>query len=83
MSNHAIRRSQQRGIPERYADIIIEYGIAKRKPGNVLEYRLQRKKIDQIVMQFKHFIQSLDKCTKKGVLVDSNTRKIITVYNLK
>ena len=83
LSKHAIRRSQQRGIPRNYADIIVEFGTAKRKPGNVFEYRLPKRKVDQIIKQFKNFIQSLDKCTGKGVLVDSSAGEIITVYNLK
>jgi hypothetical protein len=32
MSNHAIKRSQQRGIPRSYSDIIVEFGTPERKP---------------------------------------------------
>jgi hypothetical protein len=82
MSKHASKRSQQRGIPKSYAEIILKYGNAERKPGNVFEYRLPKRKADKIAKQFKHLIQSLDKCTRKGVLVDLSEGKIITVYNL-
>jgi hypothetical protein len=83
MSNHAIKRSQQRGIPRSVRDAIIEFGTAKRKPGNVIEYRLHKKRKGQIIQQCRQLIQSLDKCNKKGVLVDLNARRTITVYNIK
>ena len=83
MSNHAIKRSQQRGIPRNVRNAIIEFGTAKRKPGNVIEYRLHKKMKGQIIQQYKQLIQSLDKCNNKGVLVDLNARKIITAYNIK
>ena len=83
MSTHAIKRSQQRGIPKSVQDAIIEFGTAKRKPGNVIEYRLHKKMKGQIIQRYKQLIQSLDKCNNKGVLVDSNARRTITVYNIK
>ena len=82
MSEHALKRSQQRGIPKSYAEIILKYGVPERKPGNVFEFSLPKRKADEIVKQFKYLIQSLDKCTRKGVLVDLIEAKIITVYNL-
>jgi hypothetical protein len=83
MSSHAIKRSQQRGIPRNVRNAIIEFGTAKRKPGNVIEYRIHKKIKGQIIQQCKQLIQSLDKCNNKGVLVDLNASKIITDYNIK
>ena len=82
ISNHASIRSQQRGIPKDYIDIILRYGTPVRKQGDTLEYRLRKKDKERIIKHLKQLIQSIDKCTGKGVLVDSNMEEIVTVYNL-
>jgi len=82
ISNHANKRSQQRGIPKDYIEIILRYGTPVRRQGDTLEYRLHKKDKDRIVSHLKQLIQSIDKCTNKAVLVDSNLEEIVTVYNL-
>jgi hypothetical protein len=82
ISNHAHKRSQQRGIPKDYIEIILRYGTPVRRQGDTLEYRLHKKDKDRIVSHLKQLIQSIDKCTNKAVLVDSNLEEIVTVYNL-
>jgi len=82
ISHHAHKRSQQRGIPKDYIEIILRYGTPVRRQGDTLEYRLHKKDKDRIVSHLKQLIQSIDKCTNKAVLVDSNLEEIVTVYNL-
>ena len=82
ISNHASIRSQQRGIPKDYIDLILRYGTPVRRQGDTLEYRLYKKDKERIIKHLKQLIQSIDKCTGKAVLVDSDVEGIITVYNL-
>jgi len=70
-SKHAKIRSQQRGFKAGDAALILEYGIPKKRPGNAIEYRLE-----------KNRIQSLNRVQNKAVLV-SQSGEIITVYAIK
>lgn len=82
-TKHAAVRCQQRGIPEHYIDIIMAYGTPTRKPGNALEYKLDRKTRDRIIRDLKHLMILVDKCTRAAVLVDGDHDQIITVYHPK
>jgi hypothetical protein len=82
VSSHATKRSQQRGIPKDYIDLILEYGTPVRRQGDALEYRLHKKDRDRLVKHLKHLINSVDRCSNKAVLVDSDMQEIVTVYNL-
>lgn len=82
ISRHATIRSQQRGIPKDYIDIIVRYGTPVRRQGDTLEYRLHRKDRERIITHLKQLIQSIDKCNNKAVLVDSKLEEIVSVYNL-
>jgi hypothetical protein len=79
-SIHAIMRSQQRGIKNNHVDLILKHGTPIRRPGNVMEYRLNKRDRARIIETLKRDIQSMDKCTSKAVLVDTKTKEIITVY---
>jgi hypothetical protein len=82
LSKHAEIRSQQRSISKEAIDMIIKYGTPTRKPGNAFEYKLHKKKKNQVISDLKHMINMVDKCTRKAVLVDAeDINKIITVYN--
>jgi len=74
ISQNAEKRLRQRGFKDDYVDLIINHGTPYQKSGNVVEYRLDKKDISRIK-------QSLDKCKKKAVLVDSAVSEIITGYN--
>ncbi len=82
VSRHALIRSQQRGIPKDYIDIIIKYGTPVRKQGDTLEYRLHKRDKARVVRHLKQLIQCMDKCSNKAVLVDSKLKEIVSVYNL-
>lgn len=82
LSKHAKIRSQQRSIPENYINMIMQFGTPTRRPGNALEYKINRKSKNHVISHLKHLINIVDKCSKKAVLVDAeNLNKIITVYN--
>ena len=81
ISNHALIRSKQRGIPKDYIDMIMQYGTPIKKPGQTLEIKIQKRDKNQIIKHLKRLLNSIDKCSNKAVLVDSNTSTVITVYN--
>jgi len=84
MTKHAAVRCQQRGIPKDHIEMIMQYGTPLRKPGNSVEYRLNRKTRDQILTHLKRLITLVDKCASTAVLVDGDSRDaIITAYHLK
>ena len=74
ISQNAEKRLRQRGFKDDYVDLILNHGTPHKKSGNVVEYRLDKKDISRIK-------QSLDKCKKKAVVVDSTVSEIITGYN--
>lgn len=82
VSKHAIVRSKQRGIPSELIKLIVDFGVAEKKPGDTLEYRLRKKDKEKLIKYYKRKIQLLDNINSKAVLVNSNTDEIITVYNL-
>jgi len=82
ISKHAKIRSQQRGIPENFIDLILAHGSHTRKPGNAFEYRVNPKDKNRIISILKHLIHEVEKLPQKAVLV-SNDGEVITVYHLK
>jgi hypothetical protein len=81
ITTHGSKRQQQRGIPDYFVEMILEFGTEIHKPGNALEYRLTQKDKFKAVRFLKSQIQALDKAIHKAVLV--NDGHIITVYNLR
>lgn len=79
ISDHAIARSNQRGIPQRVLDTIIEMGTPIRKPGGAIEYLFRRKDKLKLQEELKKFIQNIDKAEGDAVLTIDG--KIITVYH--
>ena len=82
LSNHAIKRMKQRGFLKDHIELILEHGKAKRKPGDVLEIKLHKKDINQVIQCLKKTIQMLSKCKNKAILIDGSSETIITTYNL-
>jgi len=81
ISKHAKIRCQQRGIPNNYIDLIVQFGTPLYKPGGVIEYSINKKDKNQIQNHLKNLINRLDKIGNKAVLVIEN--QIITVYHKK
>ena len=80
-TKHATMRSQQRGINDPLTKIIIRNGIKVRRPGGAIEYRLTKKRKNEIIAQKKREINKVESAAGIGILcsVDGN---IITVYHL-
>ncbi|HOP48338.1 MAG TPA: DUF4258 domain-containing protein [Desulfobacteraceae bacterium] len=81
LTKHAIFRSQQRGIPKDYIEMIMEYGTPTRKPGNAIEYKINKRHKNEIIRYYKNKIDLVEKCAKKAILLDASQNTVITVYN--
>lgn len=80
LTDHAIRRGQQRGFRKKDICTIIEFGKPIRKPGNVFEISISKKqfmKMDKGKIGWQHS----DKLLKKAILIDQTSGTVITVYN--
>ena len=73
---------QQRCIPENQIDLLLWFGTPIQKPGKATEYRIFKKDKSNILMQLKHMQNSIEKASKKAVLVSNDNHDVITVYNL-
>ena len=74
ITDHANKRSRQRGFQEGDVELIMSFGTPITRPGNAVEFQMRRKNI-------KHIVQALNRISHKAVLI--NQEKVITVYNLE
>ncbi len=82
LSKHAAARSRQRGISSDCIDLIIDLGVAEKRPGGALECKLHKKAKEKLIKYYKHKINILNKAGVKAVLINADTGEIITVYNI-
>ncbi|MEK0337560.1 MAG: hypothetical protein QQN41_09025 [Nitrosopumilus sp.] len=82
-TNHALARSNQRGIHLDIVEIILKYGILRRKPGNVFEYRIRKRTVNELIADHKRAINKIENAKGKAVLVSGNRKQIITIYHIK
>lgn len=82
ISKHAIIRFKQRGIPSDLLEVILLFGNATKRPGNVWEVRLGKAGKSKALMHLKYLIQGLDKLGHKAILLDDEMTEIITAYNI-
>ena len=82
ISSHAKTRMQQRCIPENQIDLLLWFGTPIQKPGKATEYRILKKDKSNVMKQLKHIQNSLEKASKKAVLVSCDDNCIITTYNI-
>lgn len=80
MSDHALSRSRQRGITSEAIDFIVQYGSPERRPGDAVEYRLERRHKARMITDLKRQIRVIERAAGKAVLV-SDDGKLITVYH--
>lgn len=81
-SKHAESRFQQRGIPFDIVGIIYSLGEPGRLPGDVTEWHLSNKEIEELVREAKVLIKKLQKAKKKVIVVSNDEREtVITGYH--
>jgi hypothetical protein len=81
LTNHAISRLQQRGIPQKVSEVIYEFGEPVEKPGGVLAYRLLDRTAHELVHDLKLAINRIEKARHKILVVDDNSSSLITGYH--
>jgi hypothetical protein len=81
LSNHAMTRSQQRGIPLNITEFIFRYGEPIDCPGEAIRYRLNSQLANHMVKDLKKMIELIDRARSKVVIANECSSKIITVYS--
>jgi len=81
-TNHALKRFQQRGIKNSLVEIILEYGVSTRRPGDAFAYMIPKKEKNKIISNLKHIINVIDKSSGR-VLIVSSDGHVITGYHKK
>ena len=81
LSNHALTRSQQRGIPIDITEFIFRYGEPIECAGDALSYRLNKQLTIQMIEDFKKMIGLIERARSRVVITNECSSKIITVFN--
>jgi hypothetical protein len=80
LSKHAKIRSQQRGIPSKLINMVIDHGKPERGKGGAQIYLITKKDKNEIITQLKQDIQVLEKSLNIKVVVSADG-EIITAYH--
>lgn len=84
LSEHAISRSQQRGILLEIIDLISKHGTPTRRPGGALGYQISGKQRNGMIQDLKRIIHRLERSAGVVFIVSSDSpEEIITVYHQK
>jgi len=81
MTKHAKIRTQQRGISRKVLEIVTFLGEPTRRPGNVTEYRINKKEKNDAIKMLKRLIHFLDKSSNVSVLLSDDIQQVVTVYH--
>jgi len=82
ITNHALKRFQQRGINRELIDLIMMFGEPIEKPGGTTEYRLTPRAKTEAQSELKRQLTLVERACNKGVLVDDKGDTLITAYHL-
>ena len=80
LSKHAQIRSQQRGIPSKLINIVIDHGKPEQGKGGAQVYRITKKDKNEIITQLKQNIQIFEKSSNINVVVSADG-EIITAHH--
>jgi len=78
LTQHAEKRSQQRGFSKQIIDIILSRGRNRCAPGGAMKIFIGRREYQAVISELKRAIQVMDKA-KDSVLI-INDDMILTVY---
>jgi len=87
VTNHAKKRFVQRGFTEDLINQILANGEVIPRPGNTIEVRITDKMAKEIIRikkkqskEIRKEIKVVSKCRNKAILLNSNSKVIITAY---
>lgn len=80
-TRHAKNRSQERGIPQGLADLIVEHGTPIPQSDGTREYRLRPEDKQEAISRLRKQIQHPEGAAGKAVLVGEGN-EVITLYHL-
>ena len=79
LTQHAEKRGQQRGIPEKIVGFILENGTRFAAPRGAQRVILTKKDQQKIRDKAQGLLKLLDRATNKEVVIDRESQDIITV----
>lgn len=77
-TKHAMRRTQERGIPVAIVDLVLEYGTARRQADGTCRYELHSQDKHAAIRQLRQQLQYLEKANGKVVIADGD--RVVTVF---
>ena len=80
ISEHGLKRAQQRGIHPALIELICQYGSYSRRPGGVAGVTLGGKGVDKATKDIKKVLQAISKLKDVTVIV-SDDGKVLTTYH--
>lgn len=81
-TKHAVRQGRLRAIRNIISETVLKYGSARRKPGNVTEYRMLAQDIAELPLSLRKDSSFIERMLRVAVVVDENNGYVITVYHL-
>ena len=79
LTKHAIQRCQQRGIPLKGVDVIMNYGSERYAPGGALRVCITNKDLERIRKEHREEEKRIERLIKKELVVDGND--VLTGYH--
>ena len=78
LTDHAEKRSQQRGFSKQIIDIILNQGKNQHAPGGATKIFIGRREYQAVISELKRAIQLMDKAKDATLIIHEN--RILTVY---
>ncbi len=79
LSLHAEKRGQQRGIPRKIVEFILEHGTPFAAPRGAQRVMLTKKDQQKIRNDAQQVLKLLDRATNKEVVIERESHDVITV----
>ncbi len=79
-TKHAITRQQQRGIPNRELEVVMEFGDMEYRPGGAISYTITPAKKNTIIGDLKYMISLVERSAKIRV-IQGESGKVLTTYH--
>jgi hypothetical protein len=78
LTQHAQKRSRQRGFSKQIIDIIMSQGRKKNAPGGAMKIFIGRRECQAVISELKRAIQVMDRAKDATMIIKDD--RILTVY---
>jgi len=84
ITNHALARCRQRGIPEYLLALIRDLGTKERRPGGAIRRFIKKRECDRAIRELKRMIHGVERLKRQPISIitteDEDTDTVITAY---